>query len=114
MIVEIRNIENSQVIYRLDDMSPPDNGTWFSFNDQQYLVMKLSHRYKLLKGTYHLYLVSAYVRICSKPIESNLWKGIWIVGNPNCIFNALHPIIRCAVVPSGPCSSCSEFKSRAT
>jgi hypothetical protein len=35
------------------------------------------------------------------------------IGNPNCKHNALSPILRCAVNPSGPCEGCLFFERKA-
>ncbi len=32
------------------------------------------------------------------------------IGNPDCKNNAMHPTLRCAINPSGPCDGCPDFR----
>lgn len=34
------------------------------------------------------------------------------IGNPKCVYNALHPTVRCSVNPEGPCTGCLHFKPK--
>lgn len=31
------------------------------------------------------------------------------IGNPSCRNNAMHPALRCAINPQGPCKGCPDF-----
>lgn len=34
------------------------------------------------------------------------------IGNPKCVYNAMHPTLRCNVNPDGPCNGCAHFQSK--
>ncbi|MFO0104097.1 MAG: DUF6464 family protein, partial [Cyanobium sp.] len=36
----------------------------------------------------------------------------WVIGDPLCRFNARSPLLRCAVLPAGPCERCAHFLPR--
>ncbi|MEN9766936.1 MAG: hypothetical protein RLZZ32_896, partial [Cyanobacteriota bacterium] len=40
------------------------------------------------------------------------WQGRWVIGDPSCRFNARSPLLRCAVLPAGPCERCLHHSER--
>ena len=73
-----------------------------------FLVMQRSHRYQLRNGRYELSTVSLLVKAETQPADARWWNGRWVIGDPNCRFNARTPLLRCAVLPEGPCERCSH------
>jgi hypothetical protein len=56
--------------------------------------------------------VALEVKQQARPADAAWWNGQWVIGNPDCHFNALSPYLRCAVLPEGPCSRCGHFRKR--
>jgi len=48
-----------------------------------------------------------------QPVDAQRYRHGWVIGDPSCRFNALNPLLRCAVLPDGPCASCLHYQSRA-
>jgi hypothetical protein len=90
----------------------PQPGRWLDLDGQSFLVLQRSHRYTLRDGQYQLAAVALDVKRQRQPDDAAPWRGGWVIGNPHCRFNALSPLLRCAVLPEGPCSSCSAFEPR--
>ncbi|MFN9055722.1 MAG: DUF6464 family protein [Cyanobacteriota bacterium] len=93
-----------------DLQSVPQAGVWMQWNSQAYLVMQRRHRYRLRKGRYQLASIALEVKQHNQPADAQWWKGRWVIGNPHCHFNARSPLLRCAVLPEGPCSTCRHFQ----
>ncbi|MFN9644727.1 MAG: DUF6464 family protein [Cyanobacteriota bacterium] len=90
----------------------PGPGLWMDLDRQPLLVMQRRHRYTLRNGRYHLTSVALEVKQQARPADAVWWNGQWVIGDPHCHFNALSPLLRCAVLPDGPCSSCGHFQKR--
>ena len=52
------------------------------------------------------------VKLEQRPADARAWQGGWVIGDPSCRFNALSPLLRCAVLPEGPCASCGAYQPR--
>lgn len=90
----------------------PQPGLWMDWGSGPFLVLQRRHRYRLRQGRYQLSAVALEVKQQAKPQDAQWWRGQWVIGNPSCRFNAHSPLLRCAVLPNGPCSSCSHFQKR--
>ena len=53
-------------------------------------------------------LITVFVlrRDLKQPADARWWQGRWVIGDPSCRFNARSPLLRCAVLPEGPCERC--------
>ena len=88
----------------LDDLADaPQPGRWLEHGGRSFLVLQRSHRYRLRDGRYELVSVALDVKPQQRPADAGPWKGGWVIGDPSCRFNALSPLLRCAVLPEGPC-----------
>ena len=115
MKVELRQIDTNQLLDSIEvsDLSEvPNPGLWFELDSQSYLILQRSHRYRLCNGRYSLHVVALQVKLQSQPNDSRWWNGHWVIGDPNCRFNARSPLLRCAVIPEGPCERCSHYIMR--
>ncbi len=89
----------------------PQPGNYLDLKGKTYAVLERRHRYQLKAGRYRLQEVAIYVQSAQQPAERNLVEGRWVIGDVSCRFNAHSEIIRCAVNPEGPCSSCYFYES---
>ena len=112
MLVELRNISSECLINRIDLEDPPQPGLWLVVEDQSFLVMQRRHRYALRNGHYVMASVALMVKPQVRPADATPWRHGWVIGDPNCRFNACSPLLRCAVWPEGPCESCSHHELR--
>jgi hypothetical protein len=115
MHVEVRLTGSRRLLARVEVEEPeaiPVPGLWMEVDHQPVLVMQRSHRYALRNGRYHLTTVALEVKQQARPADAAWWNGQWVIGNPDCHFNALSPYLRCAVLPEGPCSRCGHFRKR--
>lgn len=115
MHVELRSSETGHLIARVEVpewQAIPQPGLWLDWGFGPCLVLLRRHRYSLKGGRYHLAAIALEVKQQVQPPECEWWRGQWVIGNPNCFFNARSPLLRCAVLPEGPCSSCLHFKER--
>ncbi len=111
MLVEIRQSGSDLVLDRFEIDEPPHPGRWFLHRDTSYLVMQRRHRYRLQSGSYQLSSVILMVKPQVQPKDAQLFRHGWVIGDPNCRFNARSPLIRCAVLPEGPCERCTHWSS---
>ena len=114
--LELRRIEDDRLIARLDAElvgEIPHPGRWLSVAEGSFLVLQRRHRYRLRNGRYELSSVALQVRAQHQPADARWWNGRWVIGDPTCRFNARSPLLRCAVLPEGPCDRCSHFRSDA-
>ncbi len=88
----------------------PQPGNYLDLKGKTYAVLERHHHYQYKVGGYCLHKISLYVQSASKPTETTLIEGRWVLGDANCRFNAKSEIIRCAVNPSGPCEGCRFFE----
>jgi hypothetical protein len=52
------------------------------------------------------------VKAEERPADARPWGSGWVIGDPLCRFNARSPLLRCAVLPAGPCERCAHFLPR--
>lgn len=115
MLVELRLCGSDRLLARLEVgelHTIPQPGLWIEVDSQPLLVTQRHHRYALKGGRYQLTSVALEVKQQARPADAQWWKGQWVIGNPGCYFNALSPLLRCAVLPEGPCANCGHFRKR--
>lgn len=115
MQVELRLSGSNRLLARLDVAefnAIPQPGLWMDWESQPLLVVQRRHRYTLKQGRYQLASIALEVKQQRRPADAEWWNGQWVIGNPNCHFNARSPLLRCAVLPEGPCASCGHFQTR--
>jgi hypothetical protein len=109
MRVELRQIDSDRLIESIDvaaDADVPHPGRWFTLGERSFLVLQRRHRYQLRAGRYELVSVALQVKSQHQPPDARWWNGRWVIGDPLCRFNARSPLLRCAVLPEGPCDRC--------
>ncbi|AGY57567.1 DUF6464 family protein [Gloeobacter kilaueensis] len=88
-------------------------GSFVEVSGALYAVLERRHRYSLRLGRYRLDGVTLYVQPAEGiEEERTFFEGQWVIGEPDCIFNARSPLIRCAPNPSGPCQGCRYYESQ--
>jgi hypothetical protein len=115
MRIELRQIDSDRLITTISIEEPgevPQPGRWLTLEDRSYLVLQRRHRYQLRRGRYELVTVALQVKPQRQPADALWWEGRWVIGDPHCRFNARSPLLRCAVLPEGPCESCSHRRPR--
>ncbi len=116
MQIELRAIANDQLLefWEADSLeSVPQPGRWLVLGERSFLVMQRRHRYRLRAGRYELWRVALQVKPQHQPADSRWWRNGWVIGDPSCRFNARSPLLRCAVLPEGPCERCAHHASAA-
>ncbi|MBE9125185.1 MULTISPECIES: DUF6464 family protein [unclassified Coleofasciculus] len=88
----------------------PQPGSYLDFEGQTYAVLERRHRYRLKSGRYRLQKIALYVQSAQRPTEKSQINGRWVIGDATCCFNAHSELVRCAVNPEGPCSSCRYYE----
>ena len=111
MQVELRQAGSDRLLERLELEEIPQPGRWLLVGDRSFLVLQRHHRYHLRSGRYELSSVALQVKPQHRPSDARQWQGGWVIGDPSCRFNARSPLLRCAVLPEGPCERCSHFRS---
>ncbi len=91
--------------------SVPHPGRWLQHGDRSFLVLQRHHRYRLRNGRYELATVALQVKFQRRPADARWWNGRWVIGDPSCRFNARTPLLRCAVLPEGPCERCAHYSA---
>ena len=109
MQVELRQAGSDRLLERLELEEIPQPGRWLLVGERSFLVLQRHHRYQLRAGRYELSSVALQVKPQRRPADARLWQGIWVIGDPSCRFNARSPLLRCAVLPEGPCDRCSHY-----
>ena len=116
MRIELRQSGNDSLLTTFDVESltdVPQPGRWFIVENKSYLVLQRSHRYTLTDGIYTLASVVLQVKAQAQPHDARWWSNQWVIGDPSCHFNARSPLLRCAVLPDGPCERCAHFRLQA-
>lgn len=111
--IELRRIDDDRLITVLEmvDMaSVPQPGRWLTVEAQGYLVLQRRHRYRLSNGRYELASIALQVKPQRQPADARWWGGRWVIGEASCHFNARSPLLRCAVLPDGPCDTCAHYR----
>ncbi|MEB3331057.1 MAG: DUF6464 family protein [Synechococcaceae cyanobacterium] len=109
MRVDLRQIDTDRLLGCFETASlseVPQPGLWLELEGLQVLVLQRRHRYRLVAGCYQLASVALLVRPQRQPEDARWWNGAWVIGDPSCRFNARSPLLRCAVLPEGPCERC--------
>jgi hypothetical protein len=112
MRIELRQIDTDRLIDALEVASlsdVPHPGRWLAIGERSFLVLQRRHRYRLRNGRYELATVALQVKAQQQPADARWWNGGWVIGEPGCRFNARTPLLRCAVLPEGPCERCAHF-----
>jgi hypothetical protein len=112
MRVELRAIGSDQLLDQLEVESleaVPQPGRWLACGTGSFLVLQRRHRYQLRSGRYELAAVALQVKPQRQPADARFWKQGWVIGDPSCRFNARSPLLRCAVLPDGPCERCAHY-----
>jgi hypothetical protein len=114
MRIELRQIDGDRLIasYEAEPAEVPQPGRWFALGEQSFLVLQRRHRYQLRNGRYELASVALQVKRQQQPADARWWNGGWVIGDPSCRFNARSPLLRCAVLPEGPCEQCAHHGQR--
>jgi hypothetical protein len=113
--VELRQIGTDRLLEVLELPDPgevPHPGRWIEAGGRTFLVLQRRHRYQLRNGGYELASVALQVKAQRQPADARWWQNQWVIGDPSCRFNARSPLLRCAVLPDGPCERCSHFVAR--
>ena len=108
LAVELIRAGSRQVLHRLNMEEVPQPGRWMEVEGTSYLVLQRRHRYQLRSGRYRLHGVALEVKAQNQPRDSRWWQNSWVIGDPSCAYNARSPLLRCAVLPEGPCELCSH------
>lgn len=111
MQVEVRSIRSDRLLERLEVGSMdqvPQPGRWLEVGERSYLVLQRRHRYQLRRGRYELVSVALQVKPQRQPADAHWWQDRWVIGDPLCAYNARSPLLRCAVLPEGPCEGCAH------
>ncbi|MCH9713896.1 MAG: DUF6464 family protein [Cyanobacteriota bacterium] len=115
MRVELRQIGSDQLLDALEVEAlaeVPQPGRWLEHGARSFLVLQRRHRYRLRNGTYELASVALQVKAERQPADARAWGQGWVIGDPLCRYNARSPLLRCAVLPAGPCERCAHFAPR--
>jgi hypothetical protein len=115
MRIELRQIDSDRLIttVAMEEFGDvPHPGRWLTLGERSYLVLQRRHRYQLRRGRYELVTVALQVKPQRQPDDALWWEGRWVIGDPHCRFNARSPLLRCAVLPEGPCERCSHRAPR--
>ncbi len=114
MKVELRQIGSDQLLDTLEVnglTDVPQPGRWLQHGQRSFLVLQRRHRYRLRNGTYELSTVALQVKAERQPDDARPFGHGWVIGDPLCRYNARSPLLRCAVLPDGPCERCIHFTS---
>jgi hypothetical protein len=115
MRIELRQIDSDRLIttIEVEELGEvPHPGRWLTLGERSFLVMQRRHRYRLRQGCYELATVALQVKPQHQPADARWWNGGWVIGDPQCRFNARSPLLRCAVLPEGPCDRCGHRTPR--
>jgi len=110
MQVELRQAGSNRLLDRLELEEIPQPGRWLELGDRSFLVLQRHHRYQLRAGRYELHTIALQVKAQQRPADARWWQNHWVIGDPECRFNARSPLLRCAVLPEGPCERCAHFE----
>jgi hypothetical protein len=100
MKVEIRQIDSDRLLEQIEVEV---------LGDRSFLVLQRRHRYRLRNGIYELASLALQVKTQRQPADARWWQGGWVIGDPSCTYNARTPLLRCAVLPEGPCERCAHY-----
>jgi hypothetical protein len=87
----------------------PQPGDYLEHEDSTYAILERRHRYQYKSGGYRLQEIALYVQLANRPTERTMMGGKWVIGDATCIYNAQSELLRCAVLPAGPCADCGFY-----
>ncbi len=90
----------------------PQPGCHVDHEGETYTVLERRHRYCFRGGRYQLEKIALYVQHSDTTSDRHLVNGQWVIGDPTCRWNALSPLLRCAVNPQGSCQNCRDYRPR--
>ena len=90
----------------------PQPGDYLEHEDNTYAVLERRHRYQYKSGRYHLQEIALHVQLATRPTERTMIAGKWVIGDATCVYNAQSELLRCAVLPTGPCADCGFYVSQ--
>jgi hypothetical protein len=90
----------------------PQPGNYLDLDGKTYAVLERRHRYQLKAGSYKLHDVALFVQTAIRPLEQTEIDGVLVVGDASCTYNARSELLRCAILPEGPCEGCHYYQSR--
>jgi Family of unknown function (DUF6464) len=90
----------------------PQPGDYLDHAGITYAVLERRHRYQYKTGRYRLAEIALYVQLAHRPDERTMIAGKWVIGDATCIYNARSELLRCAVLPAGPCADCQLYQPR--
>jgi hypothetical protein len=90
----------------------PQPGNYLDVDGNTYAVLERRHRYQYKSGRYRLEKIALYVQSATRPAERSLIAGRWVIGDATCYYNAHSELVRCAVLPAGPCADCRSYQPR--
>jgi hypothetical protein len=111
-LVDVRQAGSGRLLHRVLLGEVPQPGRWLEVEGTSYLVLQRRHRYRLMHGRYRLAQVVLEVKAQRQPRDAHWWRGRWVIGDASCAYNALSPLLRCAVLPEGPCNGCGHHRPR--
>ena len=111
MLVELRHAGSEMLLHRVELDSLPIQAAGLRRKASRF-VMQRRHRYALRNGRYDIASITLVVKPQNKPADAVFWRHGWVIGDPECRFNARSPLLRCAVWPQGPCHSCLHRENR--
>ena len=112
MLVELRQAGSEALLDRIDLEDAPQPGRWLETAGRSFLVLQRRHRYALRNGRYEIASIALLVKPQKRPDDARHWRHGWVIGDPDCRFNARSPLLRCVVWPEGPCKTCSHREPR--
>jgi hypothetical protein len=89
----------------------PQPGADLELDGKTYTVLERRHHYQFRAGKYQLHKIALYVQASIHTAERTLVVDRWVVGDATCRYNARSELLRCAVNPDGPCTSCRFYES---
>jgi Family of unknown function (DUF6464) len=90
----------------------PQAGDYLDHEGITYAVLERRHRYQYKTGRYRLEEIGLYVQLADRPTERTIINGKWVIGDATCLYNAHSELLRCAVLPAGPCAACLHYQPR--
>ncbi|MGB7563779.1 MAG: DUF6464 family protein [Prochlorococcaceae cyanobacterium] len=110
--VELRQAGSNRLLESVELEEVPYPGRWLQLGERSFLVLQRQHRYRLRQGRYELAAIALEVKAQRQPGDARWWNGGWVIGDPLCRYNARTPLLRCAVLPEGPCERCTHHLPR--
>jgi hypothetical protein len=114
LLTEVILTQSRETLAKVQLDWTPQPGNYLDLDGKTYTVLERRHRYQLKYGHYQLEKIALYVQSSIRPDEQSLVDGQWVIGDATCSYNARSILIRCAVVPYGPCEGCNHWLERSS